>query len=99
MLPQVLQPIVTSGDGNCIFNALSLTIAGHCETQRLMLGDHHMYSRDLCIAMENGGLSLAVVCLGFHAGGCSVQDTANFITHAHQMLPRLFWGVQIPDLG
>ena len=28
MLLQVLKPIVTSGDGNCMFNALSLTIAG-----------------------------------------------------------------------
>ena len=27
-LLQVLKPIVTSGDGNCMFNALSLTIAG-----------------------------------------------------------------------
>jgi hypothetical protein len=28
ILLQVLKPIVTSGDGNCMFNALSLTIAG-----------------------------------------------------------------------
>ena len=28
ILHQVLKPIVTSGDGNCLFNALSLTIAG-----------------------------------------------------------------------
>ena len=29
ILLQVLKPIVTSGDGNCLFNALSLTIAGN----------------------------------------------------------------------
>ena len=29
ILLQVLKPIVTSGDGNCLFNALCLTVAGN----------------------------------------------------------------------